>query len=89
MGMLVGIPELTGAVSQLRQFIATMSLRTPNFIPRAVHMRSVVDNMALGHVLALILWFFPSQYQFTNILYHILLICHCHYIILVTESILK
>jgi len=67
MGMLVGTPGLPGSVSQLRQFIATTSLQTPNFILRAVHMRSVVDNMALGHVLAQILWFFPNQYHFTNI----------------------
>jgi len=76
MGMLFGTPRLPGAVSQFRQFIATMLLLTPNFIPRAVHLRSVVDSMALGHVLAQKLWFFPSQYHFTNILYHILFICH-------------
>lgn len=74
MEMLVDTPGLPGAVSQLRQFIATTSLQTPSFIPGTVHMRSVVDNMALGLVLAQILWFFPSQYHFTNILYHILFI---------------
>jgi len=58
MGMLVGTTGLPGALSLLRQFIATTSLRTLNFIPRALHMRSVVDNMALGHVLAKILRFF-------------------------------
>jgi len=89
MGMLVGTPGLPGSVWLLRQFLATTSLWTPNFIPRAVHMRSVVDNMALGYVLAQILWFFPTQYHFTNILYHILFICHWHYIILVTDSIIK
>jgi hypothetical protein len=89
MRMLVGTPGLPGFVSQLRQFIATTSLQTPNFILGAVHMRSVVDDMALGHVLAQILWSFPNQYHFTNILYHILLICHWHYIILVTDSVIK
>jgi hypothetical protein len=74
MGMLVGTPGLPGAVSQLRQFITSLSLWTPNYIPRAVHMRSVV---------------FPSRNHYTNILYHILFICHIHYIVLITDIIIN
>lgn len=74
MGMLVGTPGLPGTVSQLRQFITSLSLWTPSCIPRAMHMRSVV---------------FPSQYHNTNILYHILFICHIHYIVLITDSIIN
>lgn len=74
MGMLVGTPGLPGAVTA--QAVHRYHVTADTQLPRAVHMRSVVDNMALGHVLAQILWFLPSQYQFTNILYHILFICH-------------
>jgi hypothetical protein len=50
------------SVSQLRQLVASYH----GFVPRAVHVRFMVDKMALGQCFLRVLWFFhvgiiPSQ----------------------------
>ena len=51
------------AVPWLRQLVAGLS--PPGFDPRSVHVRCVVDRMALGQVFLPVLQFFPCKYRTT------------------------
>jgi hypothetical protein len=48
-----------GTVLWIRQLVAGISSRRPDFDPRSVHVRFVVDKVALGQVFFRVLRFFP------------------------------
>jgi len=43
----------------LSQFVAVLSLQRPTFDPTAARVEFVVDNVALGHTVLLLLWVSP------------------------------
>jgi len=49
--------------ASFRQLVACLSSRRTGFDPRSVHVRLVVDRMALGQVFLRILRFFPCLYH--------------------------
>jgi hypothetical protein len=47
------------AMPWLRQLVSGLSPQRPMFVPRSLHVRFVVDRVALGQVFLQVFWFSP------------------------------